>query len=848
LNAAPCAPQWLEGFGPATGVNGGIFGAVLWDPDKDGPLQSRLVICGNFSIVGNPTVKSVAMWDGTQWQPLGTGFNDSVFEMVVYKGDLIAGGAFTQASGNSASLIARWNGTAWEALGSGLSGPSYPAARAFAVLGDDLVVGGTFTRAGTLSTSSIAKWNGTVWSSLGTGVGGGDVFALTTFRSAVIVGGNFNSAGGVVSNNIAQWNGVAWSPLGAGTDSVVQALTVFNDEVIAGGNFYFAGGKPSIRVARWNGSEWNPFSSQLPSSFSPVYSLAVHKNCLFAGGTFPIVGNFTGFQQWNGTSWNALPNRAAGARMGTMLSWGADLVAIEVSTTEGGSSSELRLWDDYAFRSIGSGFDGPVSVALTFRGELVVGGRFETAPGVSARNIARWDGRSWKPLGTGTDGAVSALVEHNGNLIAGGSFRDAGGVVVAYFARWTGDQWERIQPAGGTTSSDDFVGDLLVFNGELIGTGKFHIPGGSLVHSIARWDGTQWRPLGTGIDYASGAVTAVTIFNGDLVATGAFSQAGGIAANRIARWNGTQWSALGVGLTSVNFSSGYALAAFGNDLVVGGMFDKAGGIQSKAIAKWNGQTWSAFPAQIVSGSVSALAIYGNQLIIAGLLRFLSDASAEYRVACWSGTAWESYGASSDGSISTLYQANGELIAGGSFTQLHSASGAYLSRWSESAIPWIASQPDPFVTNCAKPDAQFSTEPAPGYGSVSFRWRKGGVAVADGPTGSGSAISGSKTPTLTIHAATAFDEGLYDCVVGRDCGSIATTAASLNAPRCCLGDLDLNSRVDDSDFSVFLIGYDILDCADPSMPADCLADLNRDHFADDADFLIFVAAYYEFFCP
>lgn len=847
--AAGCSPQWLQGFGPATGVNGGIFGAVLWDPDKDGPLPARLVICGNFSIVGNPAIKSVAMWDGTQWQPLGTGFNDSVFEMVVYKGDLIAGGAFTQASGTPANLIARWNGTAWEPLGNGLSGPSYPAARAFAVLGDELVVGGTFTRAGALNTYSIAKWNGAAWSALGAGVGGGDVFALTTFGSAVIVGGNFNTAGGVASNNIAQWNGGAWSPLGTGTDSFVQALTVFNDEVIAGGNFYFAGGKASVRVARWNGSEWNPFSSQLPPSFSAVYSIAVHKNCLFVGGTFPIVGNFTGLQQWNGTSWNALPNRAAGARMGTMLSWGADLVAIEVTTSEAGSFSALRLWDDSTFRSIGSGFDGPVSVALTFRGELVVGGRFETAPGVSARNIARWDGRSWKPLGTGTDGTVSALIEHNGNLIAGGSFRDAGGVAVSYFARWTGEKWERLQPPGGTTSSDDFVGDLLVFNGELIGAGKFHIPGGSLVHSIARWDGTQWRPLGAGIDYASGAVSAIAIFNGDLVATGAFSQAGGIATNRIARWNGTQWFALDVGLASVNFSSGYSLAVFGGDLVVGGSFDKAGGIQSKSIAKWNGQTWSAFPAQIVSGSVAAISTYGNQLIVTGLLRFQSgDSSGEYRVARWSGTAWQTFGTSSEGSFSNLYQSNGELIACGSFAQVGSNSGAYLARWSESAIPWIASQPDPFVTNCAKPDAQFSTEPAPGYVAPSFRWRKGGAAIEDGPTGSGSTIAGATTPTLTIHSATAFDDGIYDCVVGNGCGSIATTAASLHAPRCCLGDLDLNSRVDDSDFSVFLIGYDILDCADPSMPVDCPADLNRDHFADDADFVIFVAAYYELLCP
>ncbi|MBS0189459.1 MAG: hypothetical protein JSS51_15455 [Planctomycetes bacterium] len=806
------------------------------------------MICGNFSIVGNPAIKSVAMWDGTQWQPLGTGFNDSVFELAVYKGDLIAGGPFTQASGNSASLVARWNGATWEALGSGLSGPTYPAVRAFAVLGNDLVVGGTFTKSGTLSTFGIAKWNGATWSALGAGVGGGDVFALVTFQSTVVVGGNFNSAGGIASNNIAQWNGAAWSPLGTGTDSFVQALTVYDNEVIAGGNFGFAGGRPSVRVARWNGAEWNPFSSQLPPSFSAVYSLAVHKGCLFAGGTLPFVGNFTNLQQWNGTSWNALPNRTTGARISTMLSWGSDLVAIEVSTGDGGgSSSALRLWDDATWRSIGSGFDGAVHIATVFRGELVVGGRFETAPGVSARNIARWDGRSWMPLGTGTDGAVSTLVEYDGSLIAGGTFRDAGGIAVSYFARWTGDHWERIQPPGGTTSSDDFVGDLLEFNGELIGAGKFHIPGGSLVHSIARWDGTQWRPLGTGIEYANGAVSAITIFRGELVATGAFTQAGGTAANRIARWNGTQWFALDVGIASVTFSSGYALAVLNDELVVGGTFEKAGGSQAKAIAKWNGNSWSAFPAPIVSGTVNALATYGNQLIVSGLLRFQSDALAEYKIARWSGTSWQSLAASSDGPITNLCEANGELIAGGSFTQVAGNAGAYLARWSDSAVPWIVSQPDPFMTGCTKPDAHFFAQPAPGYGSLSFRWRKGGVPLADGPTGSGSAITGSASSTLIVYSANGSDEGLYDCLVGKDCGGVTTTAVRLSAPRCCPGDLDLNRHVDDSDFSLFLIGYDILDCADPSMPADCSADLNRNHFVDDADFTIFVRAYYAILC-
>ncbi len=65
---------------------------------------------------------------------------------------------------------------------------------------------------------------------------------------------------------------------------------------------------------------------------------------------------------------------------------------------------------------------------------------------------------------------------------------------------------------------------------------------------------------------------------------------------------------------------------------------------------------------------------------------------------------------------------------------------------------------------------------------------------------------------------------------------------------CPADLSGDDVVDDSDFSIFIVAYDTLDCADPAMPAGCPADLNRDGVVDDSDFVIFVAAYNELLCP
>lgn len=65
---------------------------------------------------------------------------------------------------------------------------------------------------------------------------------------------------------------------------------------------------------------------------------------------------------------------------------------------------------------------------------------------------------------------------------------------------------------------------------------------------------------------------------------------------------------------------------------------------------------------------------------------------------------------------------------------------------------------------------------------------------------------------------------------------------------CIGDLNNDGFVDDSDFVLFVAAYNLLDCADPTMPVGCPADFNDDGFVDDADFVLFVAAYNELICP
>ena len=75
-------------------------------------------------------------------------------------------------------------------------------------------------------------------------------------------------------------------------------------------------------------------------------------------------------------------------------------------------------------------------------------------------------------------------------------------------------------------------------SGNLYAGGVFSTAGGNPANRIARWDGSAWSALGTGVD---GRVRALAVgSSGNLYAGGEFSTAGGEAANRVAVLRGAE--------------------------------------------------------------------------------------------------------------------------------------------------------------------------------------------------------------------------------------------------------------------------------------------------------------------
>jgi hypothetical protein len=229
-------------------------------------------------------LNNVAKWNGTDWKPVGSGFNayaaPEVLALGVSNGKLYAGGFFDQ-SGNITHLlsIAQWEDTAWVPLGRGIGGlvdsSSEDLVSAIDTYQNNLYAGGGFGFAGDDSAQSIAEWNGSKWISIGDSAGG-LIQAFQSYKNKLYIGG----AGGIIG-----WDGVHYSNLGSNVNSFVNSLVVFQNSLYVGGQFDTAGGIVANCIARWSPDSTssieqittpnnqltvspNPFSQQTTLQFS----------------------------------------------------------------------------------------------------------------------------------------------------------------------------------------------------------------------------------------------------------------------------------------------------------------------------------------------------------------------------------------------------------------------------------------------------------------------------------------------------------------------------------------------------------------------------------------------------
>ncbi|MBC7447851.1 MAG: T9SS type A sorting domain-containing protein, partial [Hymenobacteraceae bacterium] len=173
--------------------------------------------------------------------------------------------------------------------------------------------------------------------------------------------------------------------------------------------------------------------------------------------------------------------------------------------------------------------------------------------------------------GTGINSVVNDLALSGTTLYAGGRFSQAGGVPAINVARWDGTAWSPLGAGAGTATGTAYVRAIAASGTTVYVGGTFTTAGSVSANHVARWDGTTWSPLGTGLSGIADCNT-LTVAGPDLYMGGYCASVGGVATSGIARWDGAAWSALGTGLNA----QAKAIVVAGPDLYVGGGFTTVG--------------------------------------------------------------------------------------------------------------------------------------------------------------------------------------------------------------------------------------------------------------------------------
>jgi hypothetical protein len=560
---------------------------------------------------------------------------------------------------------------------------------------------------GQFSTNTgVDIFDGTNWSgTIGELTGGlSIIYDVGFLGNDTYVAGIFTRAGGVAATGLAKWNGSDWSNVGF--SGVALNLASDGTNLYVGGSFTNVGSVLNTNIARYDGTNWFAMGGGVgyysPFQNSFVYVLEWHNGQLYAGGTFTNAGNIaaTNVAVWNGSSWASLGTGSANGVNGgvsALAFQGNDVyVGGNFGVAGGGSAFGIARWSGGSWSALGAGCRGGVSCIGILGSDIYVGGGFTNVGGVNARSFAKWNGISWTTWPT-LDGvfqyplndAANRMVVKGGSLYIGGDFNQAGGVIANHVARYDGSNFHPVgdAPANGFTTPPINVACIGQADDGIYVGGLFTIAGKTLANRIARWDGTNWHSLAGGTAGGTSSANRVLAIAGrgsDVFVGGTFTNVGGINVANIGQWDGANWWNMGFGFDA----SVSVLATSANAVYAGGSFTNVNDppfvFPVNHIAMWDGFNWYSLGSGVnANGTVNAIAVSANNVYIGGTFTNASGVTAN-RIAMWNGANWSSLGTGAanglNGTVFDIAVNGSDVYVGGSFTNAGTTVVRGIAKW------------------------------------------------------------------------------------------------------------------------------------------------------------------------
>lgn len=298
---------------------------------------------------------------------------------------------------------------------------------------------------------------------------------------------------------------------------------------------------------------------------------------------------------------------------------------------------------------------------------------------LNAQTNGYWDGRFWMAEFPRLNGLVAG--PQNGLVIFGYDLKMAGSRNQTSVALWNGKRWSPASTNSATVARS--MATAAASSADCVWVAPM-----PSTNRVTRVDLNMREEILTPV---SGRISTIAPHDNTVVIGGAFTAGTDGSATNVARWDGSNWAPLGAG---VPYPVVKLLST--NGMVFAGVSQDTN--RNAAVWRWDGNAWIELGPIQRGGKVTVrdIAWHSGKLVVATTYDTIGSTDDDGAVMSWSGSGWTNHSAPSlRGQAYALVVFRGELYAGGSL-QVSDPEARPIGVGRFSGNRWITMELDPGV--------------------------------------------------------------------------------------------------------------------------------------------------------